>query len=478
MNILQTVKSISLLILLSVLVSCSATDGNNTTGASAETGRVTLLVTDGVTDDFDEVNLTVKSISFIGEDDGHETIVFDESRVINLLALQNYSDWLITAVIPAGIYEKIRMEVTQVELVKEGQAPIITKLPANGKVDLNPQGTFEVFAGEDLMIQLDVDAEKSIHTIKKGNGEYSYNFRPVVFVNIMGVDDLKLVLLDGKVLARTEAGFQLCDAQDLEINDNCLAVSISGNTVVQDDLIEVVPAANLVDGDIVTVLGKASSKNIDALHIVIEAKDKKVSDLALFNGVATSDFDVDHFTMDAEIDDDVVIQPLTLAALTVALVEGSGVRVFDKNGNIVKAETIVVGTDVDVFGKAEPDLSTVSKVKMAFGIIDNDEIDNKISGTIAAINKTESQITVTAVNYNGFDGDVCVDINETIILILGIVDKKVVAKEITINELQIEMPIDVYGQDNGLSCVAADVILVAQPLAVTPASATLLVTGN
>ena len=478
MKTLQTIKLIFAAFILSVLVSCgSSTDTAST--STTGTGRVTLLVTDGITDDFDEVNLTVKSISFLGEGDGSETIVFNESRVINLLALQNYSDWLVTAVISAGTYDKIRLLVTQVELVKEGQAPIITKLPANGKVDLNPQGTFDIIPGENLIVELDVDVEKSIHIIKKGNGEYSYNFRPVVFVNIMGVDDLKLVLLDGKVLARTEAGFQLCDAQDLEVNDNCLAVSILGNTVVQNDQIVVVSAGDVVDEDIVTVLGKASSNNINALHIVIEAKDKKVSDLALFNGVATSPFDVDHFTMDAETDDDdVVIQPLTLTALTVALVEGSGVRVFDKNGDVVNAETIVVGTDVDVFGLAQPDIATVTDVKAAFVIIDNDVNDKKISGTIAAINKTESQITVTAVNYNGFNGDVCVDINETIIFILGIVDKKVVTKEITINELQVDMPIDVYGQDNGLSCISADVILVAEPLVVAPIGAALLVTGN
>ena len=470
-----------------MLVSCSSSTGpsgstSDATDTSATgSGRVTLLVTDGVTDDFDEVNLTVVSISFLGADDGRETIVFNESRVVNLLALQNYSDLLVTAIIPAGIYDKIRLEVTQVELVKEGQAPIITKLPANGKVDLNPRGTFEVFVDGNLMIELDVDAEKSIHIIKKGNGELSYNFRPVVFVKIMGVDDgSKLVLLDGKVLARTETGFQLCDSQDLAVNDNCLAVSVTVDTVVQDDQIVVVPAADVVDGNMVTVLGKANGY-IDALHIVIEADDKAVSNLALFSGAATSDFAVDNFTMDATIDDDdVVIQPLTLSALTVALVEGSGVRVFDKNGDVVSADTIVVGTDVDAFGMAQPDISTVGKVKAAFIIIDNDEKDNKVSGTIAAITKTESQITVAAVDYNGFDGDVCVDIDidETIIFILAVVDGKVVSKEITINELTVDMPIDVYGQDDGLSCVAADVILVAEPLAVSPVGAVRLVTGN
>jgi len=32
---------------------------------------------------------------------------------------------------------------------------------------------------------LDVDAEKTIHIVKKGNGDYLYDFRPVVFVTAL-----------------------------------------------------------------------------------------------------------------------------------------------------------------------------------------------------------------------------------------------------------------------------------------------------
>ena len=45
-------------------------------------------------------------------------------------------------------------------------------------------------------------------------------------------------------------------------------------------------------------------------------------------------------------------------------------------------------------------------------------------------------------------------------------------------ELKVGMRIDAYVQDAGLSCQLAEVILVADPLAITPTGATLLVTGN
>jgi len=474
MKLLKLFKLVSLYFFLTVLISCSATDSNHT-----PTGKVTLLITDGFTDEFDEVNLTVHSVSFLGENDGHETIVFDESRVINLLALQNHSDLMVSTVIAAGTYDKIRLHLTKVELVKEGQPPIITKLPANGKVDLNPRGTFEVIAGGNQTIELDVDAEKSIHIVKKGNGDYSYNFRPVVFVNIIAAgEDLKLVLLDGIVAARSETGFQLCEVSDEEVvahDDACVDVLLTENTVVQDDLIDIVSPMEVNDGDFATVLGKANEKYIAALHVVLEGNDKAASNLALFTGDVISDFDVDHFMMDADDGDDVMVQPLS--ALTIAVVNGSGVRVYDKYGDVIDAGTILVGTAADAFGLAEPGVDNASKVKAAFVILDNEEGADKVSGTIAVIDQTQSQLTVTVVN-DSFSGDVCVDTKDAIIYILAVVDGKVVSKEISIFNLEVGMRIDAYVHDNGLSCQLAEVVLVADPLAVTPVGATLLVTGN
>jgi hypothetical protein len=503
MDAIKILRLIPVLFALLLLASCSSSDGGNpgTTATTATTGRVSLLITDAPTDDFDQVNLTVESISFLGEDDGHETIVFDESRVIDLLSLQNYSDLLVTAVIPVGTYDKIRLHVSQVELVKfiDGGDPesIITKLPANGKVDLNPRGTFEVVGDGHLMIELDIDAEKSIHIVEKGNGETSYNFRPVVFVNIVGVDDeVKLVFLeDRQVFDRTESGFQLCEdtdevpgdddefthhddeeGDDNDDHDSCIAVVISDNTVVQNDLIEVVDASNIVDGSIVNILGKLSKDSINALHIVIEDKDKEVSNLAVYSGTATTAFDFDNFTMDATTDDDdASIQPLTITELAIALVAGSGVRVFDKNGDEVSADSIIVGTNTDVFGLSMPDIATVSKVQAAFVIINNEVTADKLSGTIAAIDEAGSQLTVLA-DVGDITGDICVDTADAIIFILAIVDKKVVTKEILISNLQVEMLIDVYGEYDDLGCVAADVILVAEPFATIPVET--LVTGN
>ena len=70
-----------------------------------------------------------------------------------------------------------------------------------------------------------------------------------------------------------ETGFQLCDAEDIEVDEGCLEVLISDDTVVQDKQINVVDAVILEDDSFVTVLGKANSKSINALHIVTATED-------------------------------------------------------------------------------------------------------------------------------------------------------------------------------------------------------------
>ncbi len=463
MKLLQVIKSIFVLFVLAALVSCSSSD---TSTANAETGRVSLLITDAPSVAFDQINLTIESISFIPEqDDGaedediatKEVILFDETRVINLLALKNFSDLLATTTVPVGSYSKIRLHVSQVELVNlnpDGSVAesYIAKLPANGKIDLNPQGSFDVTSGGHLMIELDVDAEKSIHIVETGKG---YNFRPVIFVNILGEEELKLTILDGKVLAKTDTGFQLCKVDAVEVNDSCLAILISENTVVQDENIVVVTAGAIDNEDIVTVLGKAGAQNVSALHVVLAPADKSVNNQALFSGEATSVVDLDN-SFDMKTDDDnSVVLPGTSLTVTIA----DGARVFDRFGTVVTQDKIAIGTDVDVFGLAMPDLSTIDKVKAAFVIYDDNVESVSITGTIADIYGTESKISVTVVD-GATTVNKCVAIENAHLLLLKIVGNDIVREEITINDLHIGMVVDVYSDDDDMNCMPADVVLV------------------
>ena len=489
---------IFLFLLSAVLVSCGTGSDTASLDANQQTGRVSLLITDGPTDEFDQVNVTIESISFIREDDddhdddsnddhsnnddsssdhsssddgddaksdddddnSHETIVFDQSEVINLLALENYSELLSTAVIPAGNYSKIRLHVSQVELVKldaEGKdiESHIAKLPANGKIDLNPRESFEVTGGGHQIIELDIDANKSILIIEKGNGKLSYNFRPVVFINVLGEEELKLVMLDGVVFEKSDTGFLLCDGSLLEPDDSCFNIQASAQTVTQDDQIDVVIFDSIEDGDVVTVLGKAGVANVAALHVVIYADATEPQNLAVFSGDATSMVDASNvFTMVTDDDNDVVAPDTSLNVLLT-----DGARIFDKYGNVVSSDVLHDGVDVDVFGLAVPELAAVTDVDAAFVIYDEDEKDDKFSGIIAAIDTIDGQITVS-VDKGAFSGDVCFDIDEAHMFKLTEVDDKIRSDEIAMDDLAVGMSVDVYGEDEGHSCISADVVLV------------------
>ena len=497
MKYFQVFKLITALFFFVLLASCGSEDGGITNSedggitnsedggiTNAETGRVSLLITDGLTTEFDQINITLESISFLADDDEQEesddeeessddvssdsddsedkeTIVFDEVRVINLLALQNYSDLLTTTSIPVGSYSKIRLHVSKVELVKlnpDGTVDSkLAKLPANGKIDLNPQGSFDVVAGEHLMIELDVDAEKSIHIVKTGNGQYI--FRPVIFISVLGSEELKLVMLDGRVFEKTLTGFQLCDEDAVEVTDSCLEVVISDDSVIQNSEVDVIDVSGFENNNLVTVLGKANSQSVNALHLVISAPEGEVNNLALFTGQSDTEVNVTNaFDMTTDDDNDVVL-PNT--ALSVEIT--SGARVFNEYGVEVGAASIVDGTDVDVFGLALPDLLTVTGVKAAFVIVDNDVEDKKASGAIVSIDLLESEITITVVS-DPFSGDVCVEVDDAKLFVLTLDGITLGSEEILIGDLKVGMIVDVYGVDvygeEEDDCNSAEVLLV------------------
>ena len=104
---------------------------------------------------------------------------------IDLLDLTNYNEPIVFGEVPAGTYTKIRLYIDELQLVPHDRsANIYPKLPANGKVDLLDQGGFEVLPGRTVLIEIDVDANKSIKITETGSGR-KYNFRPVVKVDIM-----------------------------------------------------------------------------------------------------------------------------------------------------------------------------------------------------------------------------------------------------------------------------------------------------
>jgi hypothetical protein len=170
-----------------------APTGGSTTGSgtpttpASPTGAVSLFFTDAPSPVFDEILLTVKSVELLGGDG--PVVLYDGQATFDLLRLRYVSElFSIKYDVPSGTYSKIRLILDDVELVwRDDKGKVKTdhpKLTGKGKLDLVPRGTLDVTEGGMVVVQVDVDAEKAIHIKKKGKKE-EYQFRPVVFVDVV-----------------------------------------------------------------------------------------------------------------------------------------------------------------------------------------------------------------------------------------------------------------------------------------------------
>jgi len=153
-----------------------------------EGGLIGILMRDDPTEEYDSVFVTVYSVSLLSEES--EPAVLYESlagKEMDLLDLQDEGFLLaVKAAVPAGIYNKIRLEVGNVYTEGGPCDDLEIKLESN-KIDLTPEEPIEVIPGGALLIELDMDANKSMKLDVAGNSGKCV-FRPVVFVEITSKD--------------------------------------------------------------------------------------------------------------------------------------------------------------------------------------------------------------------------------------------------------------------------------------------------
>ncbi|MCC5870407.1 MAG: DUF4382 domain-containing protein, partial [Gammaproteobacteria bacterium] len=188
------------------------------------TGTVGILFTDAPTDEFEEILVTVNEISLLGTAEGDEPVeLFSGEQTFDLLSLRDFTEpFIFVDGVPVGDYEKVRLQVSRIQLVRSrDEDGVITdyedaRITGNGKLDLNPRGTFEVEGGQTLLIRIDIDAQKSVLVVGAGRSG-QYIFRPVVFV-VIDRGDLsdRLVRLYGTIGENFEGGFELCELRRIQ----------------------------------------------------------------------------------------------------------------------------------------------------------------------------------------------------------------------------------------------------------------------
>jgi hypothetical protein len=230
------------------------------------TGSVALLLTDAPTDQFCEIRATITGVDLLGTNG--PTSIYTGNKTVDVLALQNFSDFFaLDPSVPIGNYDKIRLTLSDLALIEcLGEVPEPEKdwdhpnLPGNGKLDLNPRGPIEVIGGEMLVIELDMDMEKSLHAHQAGNGKWL--FRPVVFVTVRP-DDSNLVRVFGNATGLGATSFELCPIEPVSTtgghsttaSTSCLDVFTDTKTGIFDETGSPVGLSALAANDPVTAIG-------------------------------------------------------------------------------------------------------------------------------------------------------------------------------------------------------------------------------
>lgn len=499
----------ALLPLFLLLAACGGGgSGGGGGGTAGSSGTVGVLITDGPTDDFTSIEVTISKIELLGE---QHVVLFEGSETFDLLRLENYSNlFSVTEDVPVGGYEKIRMRVEELVLVREtddGMGGVETetihpKLPGNGKLDLNPRGTFFVVPGGTLLLEIDMDAKKAVKVTTAGNSEQVI-FRPVVFVRVLSDprDVEKLARIHGTIREFTSPdAFELCTsairADDVDSDsdsdglndDSCLMVNLFDDTTAFDDLGEPVDLSFLMAGDPVTVVGKLSALagglgggadgdsdtdtdgdsdgdsdtdsdsefDLDEARLRLDAIVVEVGPLGTWPrlaGEVASEVDVDD-VFDLALDpgqdfpDDTIL-PVLLRPETAVLA---------RNGFRVDRSEILPGTPAEVDGVIDDSVvpEEILAALVLLGIPDTSQ--DSASGEIADLEPPDAFL-----NLLTGEGTVCVDVlPEARILLLGDDGSTATSQSVMLEELEDGLQADAYGTLEPGGCLQAETLIAVE----------------
>ncbi len=445
-------------ILTSAFLISSCGGGGTSADLAPATGTVLFLLTDAPTDDLSAIYLEVTEATLIGGN-GQQAI-FSGNKTINLLDLEYYNEPIAFGEVLAGDYTKIRLQISDLELVDKDGRSTFPELPANGKIDLLDQGRFTVFPGRTLVVEIDIDANKSIHIVAAGKG--TYQFRPVVKVNIMdgGLPD-KLARFEGMVteIYDDPAGkFLLCAA---DFTDVCVVVYLANDGSVFDAEGMPVSFADLQVNDFVVAIGRYLQD--DTNNTQNSGVDEKFAFEAIvieIGGTASQVKGSVANSPDGNDQFDLVTEKNTV--ITVQL--QAGTKIIGKDGELDRS-ALVIPQDVEIEGyvvaavvAGDPDT-----LRAALIIVDDGLYEEKLSGIIVDPLEPVNMSFVLATGI----GDRCVALNDDALIVF--ISESTDGTQVrigTFTDLNDGQSAEVYGQSGVVGCfLASDVVvdLTGQP---------------
>lgn len=451
---------------LSLLVACGGgggdsaaipVSGESSTGTDGGSGSIGITIGDNPVEDFDEILITVSRVELIGGDNEEPVVLSDNDVEFDLLALDAATELLVAADnVPAGDYAKIRLHLDSISLVRHGGEPVEAQLRANGKLDLNPRGSFSIVDGGAIVVRLDIDAERSFQAVEAPPG--TIGFRPVVFVKILGDGDLRRITFlsgDVRLLGERDDAFDLCDVRPLtgpgnRMMDDCRRVDLAANAALFDSSAEPIEFSGITDGDRAIVGGRVLvvDGQIGFEALLLHRGDRQ--DFKRITGTITEGIIDGSFALSGEGDDEtsglaVTVQP--------------GALLFDQDGELLETDVLVTGTDVRVMGHliAAEGEGSAQFLATAIAVDSSDAVEEaSATGTVTAF--ADGRLDLELADGGG---EACVRVNaDTEIFVSEMDDDAVTSRDGTGEDLEVGASGEARGELGDDDCIVATEIVV------------------
>jgi hypothetical protein len=271
--------AILLVAMMTLLAGCGGGGGSSEGGSSsvtAQTGTVAVFVKDGPSDEFAQIWVTITQVELLPVS-GSPVVIYDNPSGCRIDILDYRDDDFLLKIhrsVPAGQYSKIRLQVSDIELVPTAASAIGSdievKLPS-GKIDLNPRDPFTVASGGTLSVRLDIDANKAIHVHPSKTGWYI--FRPVVFVDIETGYPAAICpkLVHGTITSLSKDALNQTTGFVMALDDNrgSLEVKLNSGTEIFLSYGEFGEVSDLVVGQEVRVRGRMDASGALVASLVV-----------------------------------------------------------------------------------------------------------------------------------------------------------------------------------------------------------------
>ncbi len=355
-----------------LLAACGggSSSGNDNGQASDDSGSVAVLITDAPTEVYDEIWVNFTRISLLSQDDSEEAepvVLFDDvdGEALDLLQLRDHAElFTVQEDVPVGDYEKVRMEVSGVELVDldtGSETRVNARLPGD-HLDLVPRAPLEVSEDNVLYLELDIDAEESLLVVEAGGDMV---FRPVAFVSAYeeggsgsedggvddglaedgaATDDEPLISVRGQVRDAGDDAMLICPSEAASASA-CVRTSLEGEVPVFDGHGE--PVDRIVAGDSLIAKGllqrdDGGRRTLEPFSIALGTRPM----LGTRGGTADSEMDADR-------------EFVTRSGREIRLLDSA--PVVNRQGERLDTDAIVPGQPLTSFGivSGEPMLATL-----------------------------------------------------------------------------------------------------------------------